>query len=226
MIQIKNPCDAKWQEMTPTETGKYCSACEKVVVDFSKMNDLQIKEYFTEYASQKTCGRFLTSQIDRPLDSATPNISSKFLKYVNRFPGFKSVVLIWASSVLWLTNCVNKDRVTGEADNQTCEPLIPADSISTFSNPDTIAKEQDSTLHKVGFIAPITKSNISVYSPDELIFLDSLLMGNICVEPDKPNILPITIPALTPDTSDTTIHVTVGKVKMIDTISQKIERKK
>src|SRR6187551_1138635 len=63
MIQIKTPCDANWQEMTPAESGKYCGACEKVVVDFSKMNDVQIKQYFTQYATQKTCGRFLSYQV-------------------------------------------------------------------------------------------------------------------------------------------------------------------
>jgi hypothetical protein len=194
MIQIKNPCDASWQEMTSAASGKYCGSCEKVVVDFSKMSDAQIENYFTEYASQKICGRFLDSQLNRPLKVSASNNLSKIGWGINRLPVFKSFMLIWASSVLWLTNCVSKDRTTGEVDVQTCDSIISEDTVSTIT----------------------------------YLELDSLLItGNVTTyKPDKPEIVPLVIPATTKDGSDTILHVIKGKVMMTDTISQKIKQKK
>ena len=44
-IYIPKPCHEDWNTMTPTQQGKFCSACSKEVIDFSLMSDNQILIY-------------------------------------------------------------------------------------------------------------------------------------------------------------------------------------
>ena len=64
-ISIPEPCHENWLEMSPTEKGKFCSNCQKNVVDFTKASD---REILLEYnKNENLCGRFRTSQLDRNL---------------------------------------------------------------------------------------------------------------------------------------------------------------
>ncbi|WP_201982671.1 carboxypeptidase-like regulatory domain-containing protein [Hymenobacter rubidus] len=58
--------------MTPTNTGRHCAACAKVVVDFTLKTDAEILAYLAKAASGRTCGRFAAGQLDRPLQRAAP----------------------------------------------------------------------------------------------------------------------------------------------------------
>ena len=62
-LSVPNPCAAGWDNMSPSGNGRYCSSCEKIVVDFTKMSNEEIKHYFETYADQKTCGHFYSSQL-------------------------------------------------------------------------------------------------------------------------------------------------------------------
>jgi hypothetical protein len=221
MIQIKNPCDANWKEMTPAESGKYCGACEKVVVDFSKMNDAEIKNYFITYKEQKTCGRFLDSQLERPL-VVPPTLFNKFLNRFNQIPLTQTILLFLTSTSMWISSCVkNSDATTGKltAPIDTTESC----SVETMGFVAPIIKKQDSLLIKqnpdenviMGEVAP--QPTIKVIPPPDFF------MGDVAVEPDT---VAVTIPATTKDTSDITLHMMMGKVMLKDTISQKIKRRK
>ena len=64
-ISIPEPCHEKWSEMTPTEKGRFCSNCQKNVVDFTKSSD---REILLEYnRNENLCGQFRASQLDRTL---------------------------------------------------------------------------------------------------------------------------------------------------------------
>lgn len=64
-ISIPKPCHEKWSEMTPTEKGRFCSNCQKNVVDFTKSSD---REILLEYnRNENLCGQFRASQLDRTL---------------------------------------------------------------------------------------------------------------------------------------------------------------
>jgi hypothetical protein len=177
MIQIKIPCEAIWNEMTPSNAGKFCGSCEKVVVDFSRMNDFQIKEYFTSHSKRKTCGRFLTTQIDRPL--VAQHMSRNLWKSLPRFSVFNFFAVFFASSILWLSSCIKKDTVTGEAENNACEPTILGDTIVESS---------------------VIKDTTTIITEDTLHFISG--------EVSEP------------------VRVKMGKIKVVDTISQKVVRKK
>lgn len=66
-LTIPEPCHENWQQMTPTEQGRYCNACGKEVIDFSMMTDTEVLNYFTHITHDKVCGRALPSQLDRTI---------------------------------------------------------------------------------------------------------------------------------------------------------------
>lgn len=64
-IQVPQPCHASWDKMTPQENGRLCKSCDKVVIDFSRMNDEEIKDWFREKEGEKVCGHFRVDQVKR-----------------------------------------------------------------------------------------------------------------------------------------------------------------
>ncbi|GAB2459657.1 hypothetical protein GCM10011375_09610 [Hymenobacter qilianensis] len=66
-ITIPQPCHESWAQMTPAAQGRHCAACDKEVVDFSGMTDAEVIGWFQREESGRTCGRFATQQLNRPL---------------------------------------------------------------------------------------------------------------------------------------------------------------
>lgn len=63
-IRIEKPCTEDWDKMTPTETGKFCAACEKNVTDFTGMTDNEVLEFLANHTG-KMCGQLRGSQLNR-----------------------------------------------------------------------------------------------------------------------------------------------------------------
>jgi len=57
--------------MTPASGGRHCAACQKTVIDFTWKTDAEILAFFAQ-APGGSCGRFLTSQLARPLRPQVP----------------------------------------------------------------------------------------------------------------------------------------------------------
>ncbi len=66
-LSIPEPCHEDWQQMTPTEQGRFCNACAKQVVDFSNMSDAQVLNYFSTVKNDKVCGRAYPDQLERAI---------------------------------------------------------------------------------------------------------------------------------------------------------------
>ena len=67
-LTIAEPCHENWDGMTPVEKGKFCGSCQKQVIDFSNMSDRQVAEFFKKPSTGSVCGRFMTDQLDRPIE--------------------------------------------------------------------------------------------------------------------------------------------------------------
>jgi hypothetical protein len=72
-LSIAEPCHENWENMSPVDKGKFCSSCQKQVVDFSSMSDRQIAEFFKKpilslSKGGSVCGRFMTDQLEREIE--------------------------------------------------------------------------------------------------------------------------------------------------------------
>lgn len=111
-IQIKSPCSENWGEMTLKEQGRYCSQCEKTVIDFSKMNDTDLFNYFN--TNSNFCGRFKHSQVERIITKPVSvhkrifNFYSKTVAMVLTFISFKSVSTVAQNNPNQIENFVPK----------------------------------------------------------------------------------------------------------------------
>jgi hypothetical protein len=61
-LAIPTPCHENWNQFTPTQKGRFCGSCQKEVIDFTKWNEEQIKDYFIS-KPKSTCGRFAPHQL-------------------------------------------------------------------------------------------------------------------------------------------------------------------
>ncbi len=74
-INIPEPCHEDWQQMTPTQKGKFCASCQKEVIDFTKLSSIEITRK-TKNAKQ-LCGRFTSSQLEQEYVSTSQNSLSR-----------------------------------------------------------------------------------------------------------------------------------------------------
>jgi len=66
-LSIPEPCHENWDQMTPTQQGRFCNACAKQVIDFSEMTDSEVLNYFSKVKNEKVCGRAYPDQLDRTI---------------------------------------------------------------------------------------------------------------------------------------------------------------
>ena len=65
-LSIPTPCHEDWDKMTPNERGRFCSNCQKTVVDFTKWTDAALYDFFTKHVGN-VCGRFADYQLDHEI---------------------------------------------------------------------------------------------------------------------------------------------------------------
>ncbi|WP_353777033.1 energy transducer TonB [Winogradskyella sp. 3972H.M.0a.05] len=62
-LSIPNPCHEDWNAMTPKDKGRFCSSCDKVVIDFTKLSDYEIQDFIEANRHKQLCGHFKQSQL-------------------------------------------------------------------------------------------------------------------------------------------------------------------
>ncbi len=74
-ISINQPCGENFNAFKTTKAGGFCQSCQKEVVDFTKMTDAEIVNYFKN-SRNAPCGRFKTSQLKEYTLPTPPQSSS------------------------------------------------------------------------------------------------------------------------------------------------------
>ncbi len=72
-LSIAKPCSENWSNFTTTHDGAFCGTCQKVVVDFTRMQDADIVNFFAN--GTRTCGRFRAEQLTAYQTLAAPRIN-------------------------------------------------------------------------------------------------------------------------------------------------------
>jgi hypothetical protein len=73
-LRIDNPCSENWDHMRPDHQGRFCSSCEKTVVDFTGMSDQEVISWMTQQKGN-ICGRFQGEQLNRDLVAPPANLA-------------------------------------------------------------------------------------------------------------------------------------------------------
>lgn len=136
-ITIPKPCHENWDAMSPDEQGRFCGVCAKSVIDFTKMNDTQVKTFFSENSDKKICGRFRMEQVKQKIIFNVP------LSVFNKKRSFQKSFLLVLFVVMGTTlfSCKNSSgKTVGEvavvegttASNITMGmPIPPKDTIQS-----------------------------------------------------------------------------------------------
>ncbi len=80
-IQIPKTCSENWDNMSVAKQGKFCSACQKNVIDFTLMSDDDVAKFFKKN-TENVCGRFAADQLNTNI--LIPSRKIPWLKYFFR----------------------------------------------------------------------------------------------------------------------------------------------
>jgi hypothetical protein len=67
-LEIADPCHENWNNMSPSDKGRFCDSCQKQVVDFTNMSDREIALFFKKPSTGSVCGRFMNDQLNREME--------------------------------------------------------------------------------------------------------------------------------------------------------------
>jgi hypothetical protein len=176
-IFIPKPCQEDWAAMTPNEQGRHCTSCAKTVVDFTSMNDEDVKNFFINKREEKVCGRFKNEQLHRIVIELPRNI------FYIPMPGWKKFLV--ASLLVFSATLFSCDtNITGKAKVET---EIPGGSIT---NIEPVKKQFDSLIQtktctsslgvtQIEVILPITVGEIQPpYAVEQTIKGDTIFQDN------------------------------------------------
>lgn len=128
IIQIPQPCTEHWDTMQPEIQGRRCKACAHVVIDFTQWELQDIAAYLRAHRGEKTCGRFLKTQVNTPFDLTVfaPRIVMWQASYTR-----KIAALILVCFALATTSCSNEKAKPAETSQrpaimgETSPPGVP-----------------------------------------------------------------------------------------------------
>src|SRR6185295_12964002 len=134
-LQIPTPCHENWENMTPTEKGRFCASCQKQVVDFSNKSDRDIAMFFKKPSTGSVCGRFMEDQLNR--DFEMPKKRIPWLKYFFQFliPAFFISYRATAQGKVKIVSNTTTQPTKFPNEGQTKKPVSGCDkkSVSTIS---------------------------------------------------------------------------------------------
>ncbi len=182
-IAIPKPCHEEWNTMTPSEKGRFCNSCKKVVIDFTKMSSPQIHEFIEkkQKQNQKVCGHFKKTQ----LDTIHLSVPIHILKAKHSFRKSFLLALLIAMGTT-LINCTNHNGKKQKIENIELKETVPQKENCKPENDYTAKK-----CSKIKSVSSSKKNDTTITTPTETL--------GITVTPPEPPMLPEIIEELTGD---------------------------
>jgi hypothetical protein len=148
--------------MTPTEKGKFCSACQTVVTDFTLMSDAELIHHF-KTSSGKLCGRFKAFQLNRNLIEEKEVKS--FFWSIPKFSAVASIILtlLQLPVIAQQKKVAPKEQVRKTVELKTIKIVAPPTLIDVNSSNKHNYHHHDSNIQGMYLFR----------DPKPLIFLDS-----------------------------------------------------
>jgi len=123
-VNIPEPCNERWSEMTSTEQGRFCKACQHQVIDFTKLTDAQIVAYLSKQQG-RVCGRMQNFQMNRNL--LLPQIESK--SWIQKMIAF--VVFMLSFGTIKAQEATSAEPIVETVLSDSIPPVQKTDSIQT-----------------------------------------------------------------------------------------------
>jgi len=109
-MQIISPCHENFTKMSKRGSGRYCGSCEKIVVDFTRMSDTEMFDYFEKHNGENICGRAKNTQLGKQ------NAFESFLFRARQFVADKlkitplrmAILAILSGLMAFTTSCMGK----------------------------------------------------------------------------------------------------------------------
>lgn len=130
-LRIPDPCSENWELMSPQEKGRFCSVCNKCVIDFTQKEPQEILQIIEEKPNGSVCGRFFNHQLEKEADPSE-QLKNKLIQY---FPErFQNTRLGFAmlSAVFFIMGC------SQSKDN--CEVMTTTGVVAVDLEEDTLNK--------------------------------------------------------------------------------------
>lgn len=132
-INVPKPCSQNWNSMIPNKDGRFCNSCSKTVIDFTKMEIPEIKNYLIENSGKEgVCGHFKFDQVQTKESIKYHNLRNRISRI--KIKPIKNLALFSVSLLFTLTSCMGKAALDGEP------AVIDND---TISDSEIINKEKD-----------------------------------------------------------------------------------
>jgi hypothetical protein len=171
-IKVAQPCHENWHNMTPKEKGRFCSSCQKIVVDFSKMSDKELLDHIYKAAGQLECGRFTGDQLNR-------NITVKKHKRFS-WPYVWNLLL---ATFLVTESYAQQKPQAGKKPEVQLPNLSPSNGTFAVKETDPLpSKEIRGTIIDQDFKEPIAGATIMIKGTTKGTVADSLGRFKIMVE--------------------------------------------
>lgn len=150
-ITVPEPCHENWDQMTPTEKGKFCGVCTKEVIDFSKSSDEELIKKIGK--GEDLCGRFNASQLNRKLTLERKS---------------KNNLLPYAASLLLPLGLLGGPDTVAQSGPNIAETHFTSLGIGSHSMDKSLVIITGFVTNKHG--VPVSKAKITVEESDKSVF--------------------------------------------------------
>jgi hypothetical protein len=150
-LTIPSPCAQPWLAMIPDQQGRFCTHCQKTVVNFSVMTDAQVLTHLST-SGASGCGRLRADQLNRVLTPPTAGKPGRWQWLSVLLSGWLSSQAVQAQSI--------------EEPNKIATVITPAAEPATTSPGALVTQLASLTLEgrivEAGSGRPITGANVLI----------------------------------------------------------------